>query len=120
MTEFIVHDEPPASTRTNSLALISMILGILSVLLLVPSFCIPCLHWIAMLLGAAAAVLGFLSKKQIDQSQGTEGGRPMAVAGFIMGLVAFGILFLFFLISMLFGLTLVTLPFLEEILGSGF
>lgn len=123
MAEFNVHDQPPASTKTNSLALISMIIGILSVLLLVPSFCIPCLHLIIMVMGLAAAILGFLGRKQIDESQGTQGGRPMAMAGLIMGVVVFVVVLLYFLMGLIFGFTLAglgTLPFLEEILGSGF
>lgn len=120
MSDYRVPETAPTPAKTNSLAIVSMILGILSVLMFIPSFCIPCLNLMAIIVGVVAAVLGFMSKKQIDQSGGVESGRPMAVAGLIMGLITSGILLLLFIINLIFGLSLMslgTLPFLQDFSG---
>lgn len=104
--------------KTNTLGLISMILGIISALLFIPSFCIACLGWLVILLGGAAAVLGFMAKKQIDESNGTQGGRGMAMAGLIIGLITAGIMLLITIIYLIFGLGAIglsTIPFLSEL-----
>ena len=67
----------PVPARTNGLAIASMVLGILW------------LYWIGSIL---ALVFGYVSKKQIDESGGMEGGRGMAVAGIVLGWVGVGTL----------------------------
>ena len=62
---------------TNGLAIASMVLGII---------------WIYWLGSILALVLGYIAKKQIDQSQGRQGGRSMAVAGIVLGWIGVGIL----------------------------
>ena len=47
------------------------------------------LYWIGSIL---ALVFGYVSKKQIDESGGMEGGRGMAVAGIVLGWVGVGTL----------------------------
>ena len=79
---------PPADTKkTNPLALISLIAGVLGMLTLLLSLCAWCLGLVPLLLCAAAAVMGYLGKKQIEESGGVQSGRKMAVAGMIIGLV---------------------------------
>jgi hypothetical protein len=57
-------------TRTNGLAIASMVLGILW------------LYWIGSIL---AVIFGYVAKKQIDESGGAQGGRGMAIAGIVLG-----------------------------------
>ncbi len=63
------------SSNVNILAIISLILGIIGI--------IPC----CILFGIAAVVLGFLGKKQIEESGGTQEGAGFATAGLICGAV---------------------------------
>lgn len=70
--------QPP---QNNTKALISMILGIVSVVL---GLCCG----VVALAGIAAIVLGIIARKEIDQSQGTQKGSGMALAGIITGAIA--------------------------------
>ena len=65
------------------MAIISLVLGIIG---------LCCSTWFV--LNIAAAVLGFLGKKEIDESGGLKTGRGMALAGLILGIIgiALGIL----------------------------
>jgi len=77
---------PEVSGKTNTLAIISLVMGILSLLTMLSSICLGCLGIIAFLFGVAGAVTGYLAKKQIDESGGSQSSRKMAVTGMIMGL----------------------------------
>jgi hypothetical protein len=70
------------SPGTNGFAVASLVLGILW------------LFWVGSLL---AVIFGHVATNQIDQSGGVQGGRGMAVAGFVLGYVGLGILGIFFL-----------------------
>ena len=87
-------EPPPLPTapaqKSNSLALFSLIAGILSVGLGFLSLCIPCLCAFPLILGIISAVLGFLGKKKIDESGVPDSSRKMAVAGMILGIVGVG------------------------------
>ena len=80
-----------ASRRTDGLAIGSLITGIFGV---VCSFI--CL---GILLGPAAAIRGYISRRRIAASGGPVGGGGIALAGLIVGIVGFAIsglwLFLF-------------------------
>ena len=67
----------PQPTKTNGLAIASMVLGILWI------------YWIGSIL---ALVFGYVSKSQIDQSGGAQTGRGMAIAGIVLGWVGVGLL----------------------------
>jgi hypothetical protein len=70
-----------ASPRTDGLAIGSLIVGIISIL------CVPaCL---GILLGPAAAIMGFVSRQRVTASGGTLGGGGMALAGLILGIIGF-------------------------------
>lgn len=74
---------PPPQPQTNGLAVTSMILGILG---LVGLFIIgPIL----------ALVFGYISKGQIDASNGWQGGRGFAITGIILGYVGIALTILF-------------------------
>lgn len=70
----------PAATRTNGLAIASLVLGALWI------------WWIGSLL---ALVFGYVAKNQIDGSGGTQSGRGMAIAGIVLGWIGVGFLALF-------------------------
>ncbi|GAA1481460.1 DUF4190 domain-containing protein [Gordonia sinesedis] len=68
---------PLASPPTNGMAIASLVVSISGVVLCcgLPS--------------VIGAILGFIARRQISDSQGTQGGDGMALAGIIIGLVAF-------------------------------
>lgn len=67
--------QPGQPQQTSVMAIISLVLGILSLL---------CCTWF--LFGIAAAILGFLGKKEVDQGKKT--GRGLAIAGLSLGIVS--------------------------------
>lgn len=67
---------PLAARRTNPLAIISLVAGILW------------LYWIG---SAVAVVTGFIAFRQIDRSNGNQGGRGLAIAGLALGLAGLSI-----------------------------
>ena len=62
---------------TNGMAIASMVLGIVWI------------YWIGSIL---ALVFGYLARKQIAESQGTQQGDGMAIAGIVLGWIGLGIL----------------------------
>ena len=83
-----------AGPRTDGLAIASLICGIVGIACFV-----LCL---GVILGPAAAIMGFISRQRIASSGGTLGGGGIALAGLILGVVAFfGSVawFLFFILS---------------------
>jgi len=85
MTEYY---EQPAQGQTNAMAIISLIAGILGIITFLLALCLPCTLLISLIFGALGALLGFLAKKRIDESQGAETGRGLALGGLIMGLIS--------------------------------
>jgi hypothetical protein len=71
-----------AGQRTDGLAIGSLIAGILSIVCFWPL----CL---GILLGPAAAVMGFISRQRVAASGGSVGGGSLALAGLILGVVGF-------------------------------
>ncbi len=63
--------------QTSPLAIVSLVLGIVGLLC--------CTFFV---LGIAAAVTGFIARKQINESQGRQKGSGMALAGLILGVVS--------------------------------
>jgi hypothetical protein len=105
--------------KTNTLAFIGLITGIVSLFGLLLCCCSPILTagWSGVF-GLPALILGYLAKQQIDASGNTEGGEEMAIAAMIMGgagvfMAIVGIvLFILSLIGM------IALPALEEFSNS--
>lgn len=78
-----------SSTRTvttNGLAVASMVMGI------------AWLYWVG---SASALVLGYMARRQIDASSGTQRGRAMAVTGIALGWIGIGVLILFVIFGIL-------------------
>jgi Domain of unknown function (DUF4190) len=71
-----------AAPRTDGLAIGSLITGILSLICFWP-FCL------GILLGPAAAIMGFISRQRVSASGGAVGGGGLALAGMILGVVGF-------------------------------
>jgi hypothetical protein len=70
-----------AAPRNDGLAIAALIVGILS---LVCSFI--CL---GVILGPAAAIMGFISRQRISTSGGALGGGTLAVVGLVLGIIGF-------------------------------
>jgi Domain of unknown function (DUF4190) len=70
-----------ASTRTDGLAIASLVTGILSL--------VCCVIFLGVVLGPAAAIMGFISRGRITQSGGTLGGGGLAIGGLILGVLGF-------------------------------
>lgn len=70
-----------AAPRSDGLAIAALIVGILS---LVCSF--VCL---GVVLGPAAAIMGFISRQRISTSGGALGGGTLAVVGLVLGIIGF-------------------------------
>ena len=68
-----------AGRRTDGLAIASLICGIVGIV----CFCL------GVILGPTAAIMGFISRQRIVSSGGTLGGGGLAIAGLILGVVAF-------------------------------
>ena len=70
-----------ANTRTDGLAIASLITGILSL--------VCCVVVLGVILGPAAAIMGFISRGRIQASGGTLGGGGLAIGGLILGVLGF-------------------------------
>ena len=70
-----------AGRRTDGLAIASLICGIIGLVC----------FWVCLgvILGPAAAIMGFISRQRIASSGGSLGGGGMALAGLILGVVSF-------------------------------
>lgn len=68
-----------AQPQTNNKALISLILGICSYVL-----------GLNIVAGIPAVILGHMAIREIDRSGGTQGGRPLALVGLILGYLMIG------------------------------
>jgi len=75
--------------KTNTLAIIGLILGIISVLMILTSCCVlPLFNSIVgLIFGIAALILGLMAKKQIKEQGSSQSQAKMANAAFILGIV---------------------------------
>jgi hypothetical protein len=70
-----------AAPRNDGLAIAALIVGILSVVCSFICF--------GVLLGPAAAIMGFISRQRISTSGGALGGGTLAVVGLVLGIIGF-------------------------------
>ena len=70
-----------AGRRTDGLAIASLIIGIFS--LVCSFFCL------GLILGPAAAIMGFISRQRVNSSGGALGGGTLALVGLILGVLGF-------------------------------
>jgi hypothetical protein len=82
-----MHAPPAAGSETNGLAIASLVLGIL---------------WLGGLGALLALIFGYVSKRNIDESHGRQGGRGLAIAGIVLGWVGIAglILWIILLVSL--------------------
>jgi len=73
-----------AGPRIDGLAYAALVTGILSLVLSVVLIGLP-----GLLLGAGAAIMGFISRRRIAASFGTLGGGGFALAGLVIGVIGF-------------------------------
>lgn len=75
--------------KSNPLATVGMILGIISVLMILTSCCVlPLFNSIVgLIFGIAALILGLMAKKQIKEQGVPQSQAKMANAAFILGIV---------------------------------
>ena len=73
----VVIVQQPPSTTTNGLAIASMVLGIVWV------------YWIGSIL---ALIFGYVARRRIKKSGGSQTGNGMAIAGIVLGWVGIGFL----------------------------
>ena len=71
-----------AGARNDGLGIASLIVGILAIVCSWP-FCL------GILMGPAAAIMGFISRQRVASSGGTLGGGGIALAGLILGVIGF-------------------------------
>ena len=64
--------------KTNSLAITSLVLGIVSIPM---AFC----YGAGILFGIAAFITGLIARRQIEESAGTQSGNGMAITGMVLG-----------------------------------
>src|SRR5918995_1248899 len=67
-----------STPKTNGLAIASLVLGIAQIFLCIIG-------------GILSLVFGYIARRQIDESGGTQGGRGMAIAGIILGWIGIGL-----------------------------
>ena len=60
------------------------------------------IYWIGSIL---ALVFGYMAKRQIRESNGSEGGGGMATAGVVLGWIGVGVLILIFVIAVIAAVT---------------
>jgi hypothetical protein len=73
-----------AGTKTNGLAIASLVLGII---------------WLWWLGSVLALIFGYVGKSQIDQSAGVQTGRGLAIAGIVLGWIGVATLILFIVLG---------------------
>jgi hypothetical protein len=71
-----------AGARTDGLAIVALICGILSLVCAWP-FCL------GVALGPAGAIMGFISRNRIAASGGALAGGGLALAGLVLGIIGF-------------------------------
>jgi hypothetical protein len=80
-------NETTPQGKSNPMAIISLISGILSIVILLAGICLPCVMVLSLIFGPLGAILGFISKKKIAESSGEQTGSGLAVGGIVTGLI---------------------------------
>ncbi|MBX3299052.1 MAG: DUF4190 domain-containing protein [Acidobacteria bacterium] len=97
--------QPPMQWQPQQLASVpsspNQTLGIVSLILGVSSVTVGWCCWIGVLLGPAAIVTGVIGLSQIKNDPRTYGGKGLAIAGIIAGILYLILAALLFIVSML-------------------
>jgi hypothetical protein len=103
---------PPNSGK----AIASMVIGVAGAVIGLPSFCLfgLCATGVMVPCAIVSLILGYMAKREIDQSGGAIGGSGMATAGIILGWVDIGLAVIAAILGILALLGLVGLSFLQQ------
>lgn len=104
------------AVKTNTLALISMITGILGVVLSCPALFVPFLLLCNGPLSIAALITGLIGLNQIKKSGDQEKGRGMALSGTITGLVIVLAACVYTVLVLLVVFGMITIPFISNVI----
>ncbi|MFW5713065.1 MAG: DUF4190 domain-containing protein [Brevefilum sp.] len=104
--------KPLEHAQTSTLAILSLIAGILSVIFLI-LLCVPCLRIFTIIFGLAASIMGFISLRQINTAEGSLTGRGMAIAGLVTGLVSLLLVIVLLIIGVSLSLPAFLIPILS-------
>ena len=77
---------PGAGNRVDVLAYVALVTSVLSLVFNLFLFGLP-----ALLLGPAAAIMGYVSRRRVANSQGRLAGGGIALAGLVLGVIGFAI-----------------------------
>ena len=80
--------------KTNGLAIAALVLGIAGLV-----------FYACGVASILALVFGYMSRRQIDESGGTQGGRGMAIAGIIMGWIGVALVVIFWVVIIILAAT---------------
>ena len=102
--------------RNSGKAIASMVVGIAGTVIGLPSFCLIglCATGVMVPCAIASLILGYMAKREIDESEGTIGGGGMATAGIILDWADVGLAVIATIVSILTLLGLVGLSFLQQ------
>ena len=73
----------PGPQKTNGMAVASLVLGLL---------------WVCSVGSILAVIFGYMALKQIDRSEGREGGRGLAITGIVLGWIGVALLVLYLIL----------------------
>lgn len=79
---------------TNGKAIAAMVLGIL---------------WLCGIGSILALVFGYQAQNEIEASAGKQGGKGMAIAGIVLGWIGVGLILLYLVLWLIFGITALSL-----------
>jgi uncharacterized membrane protein len=108
----------PTAEKTNALAIISMILGILGVVTSCPAVFFPFLLLCNGPFSLAALITGLISLNQIKKTGETEKGRGMAIAGTVLGVVVVLAACAYTVLVLLVVFGVISLPFISNAVNS--
>lgn len=111
MTDFA--PTPAIPVKTNTLAIVSLVTGILGIVMFCISYLLFFTYICVGLLSPAALITGLISLKQIKQSNGAESGKGFAIAGIVTGGLNTLTLCVFAVLFLLVVLGVVAIPFLD-------
>jgi hypothetical protein len=77
---------PPQAVQTSSMAIVSLVLGILA-------YPTACCYGVGLFPAFGAIVTGVIARQQIRNSRGLQSGEGLAIAGIVLGAILIVILF---------------------------
>lgn len=106
----------PRSLRNSGKAIASIVIAITGAVIGLPSFCLigSCATGVMLPCAIASLILGYMARREINESRGTIGGSGLATAGVILGWADVGLAVVAAIVSVLVVLGLVGWSFLQQ------